>query len=59
MSIRNEEVARSIDELIQLVANYPRENPDVQIDSKEIELFKSFYSQTMYKVLHLNRQFCA
>jgi hypothetical protein len=50
MSVKNEEVARSIDELIQLVATYPRENLDVQIDLKEVELFRSYYSQTMYKV---------
>lgn len=50
LGIRNAEVARSIDDAIELVRAYPRENPDSNIDEHEIELFKSYYSNLMYKV---------
>ncbi len=51
LSIRNEEVARAIDDVLHLVATYPRENAsESALDESEMRLFKSYYSGLMYKV---------
>lgn len=50
LAIRNEEVRRSIDDMVHLVRTYPRENPEEVIDEAEVDAFKLFYSQEMYKV---------
>ena len=51
LSIRNEEVKRSIDDLLQLVRTYPRENADVVLDEKEAQLFVRHFSKLMYNAI--------
>lgn len=36
--------------LAMLLQSAPRENPDVIVDAKEVDLFRSYYSSLMYKV---------
>ena len=49
LAVRNEEVARSIDDVVVLVRAYPRENPQCQLDEREVDLFRAYYSGIMYK----------
>jgi hypothetical protein len=48
--VRNEEVRRSIDDLVALAAGYPRENPEVAADEADVGLLRSYFSGEMYKV---------
>lgn len=44
-------MARAIDELIELVRTYPRENQgQLEVDPHEMAMFKAYYSSLMYKV---------
>ena len=47
---RNTEVERSVEELIQLVREYPRENVDVPLDEHDCSMFRRHYSRVMYQV---------
>eukprot|EP00798_Chlamydomonas_sp_ICE-L_P031303 gene31303-6451_t len=49
LAIRNEEVRRSVEDLIQLVKTYPRENTSVILDDTELNLFKRHYAKIMYR----------
>mmetsp|Transcript_5388 Transcript_5388/g.12712 ORF Transcript_5388/g.12712 Transcript_5388/m.12712 type:complete len:4322 (-) Transcript_5388:507-13472(-) len=51
LGIRNEEVRRSIDDLLALVANYPRENKEVSLNDGDAHLFKAHYSKLMYQAI--------
>uniref|UniRef100_A0A383W453 AAA+ ATPase domain-containing protein n=1 Tax=Tetradesmus obliquus TaxID=3088 RepID=A0A383W453_TETOB len=56
LAVRNEEVACAIEDVISLVENAPRENPDVTVDAREVDLFRSYYSSLMYKSILLATQ---
>lgn len=51
LAIRNEEVRRSIDDLMHLVRTYPRENPEETVNEEEVDAFKLFYSKEMYQAI--------
>lgn len=51
LQIRNEEVRRSIEDLLHLVRTYPRENNDSQVSDEEMRLFKRHYSKLMYQAI--------
>jgi len=51
LQIRNEEVHRSIEDLIHLVKTYPRENHEVVLDESELVLFQRHYSKLMYQAV--------
>ena len=50
LSIKNEEIRRSIEELVTLVKSYPRENPELVLDENEVNLFRRHYSKLTYQV---------
>ena len=51
LQVKNEEVRRSIEDLLQLVKAYPRENVDVLLSETELELFQKHYSKLMYQAV--------
>jgi hypothetical protein len=60
LAIKNEEIRRSIEDLVALVKAYPRENPEVVLDEDEVNLFRRHYSKLTYQVgararIHLHR----
>ena len=48
--IRNQEVQRSCEELLDLLASWPRENTDVKLDAAECTKFRDACSRQMYQV---------
>jgi hypothetical protein len=48
--VRNEEVRRSVEDLVALAAGHPRENPEVAADEADVGLLRSYFSGEMYKV---------
>lgn len=51
LQVRNEEVRRSMDDLISLVKTYPRENQEVVLEESELDLFTRHYSRQMYQAV--------
>ncbi len=51
LQIRNEEVRRSIEDLLHLVRTYPRENATMQLDESDLRLFMRHYSKLMYQAI--------
>ncbi len=49
--MRNEEVRISIEDLLQLVRGYPRENTGVELQEEDLRLFKRHYSKLMYQAI--------
>lgn len=49
LAIRNDEVRRSIDDVVELIKTYPRENEGVLVDENDCRLFRRHYSKLMYK----------
>ncbi|KIZ06068.1 Dynein gamma chain, flagellar outer arm [Monoraphidium neglectum] len=56
LAVRNEEVLRSIEDIIQLVRTYPRENPQCVLDEHEVDMFRAYYSGIMYKAILASTQ---
>ncbi|MEW5318622.1 MAG: hypothetical protein WDW38_009830 [Sanguina aurantia] len=51
LAVRNEEVRRSIEDLLSLVRTYPRENGEVELDQAELKLFVRHYAKLMYQAI--------
>jgi hypothetical protein len=51
LGIRNEEVRRSVEDLLALVRGHPRENTDMQLGEEEARLFRAHYSKLMYRAI--------
>ncbi|GBG77441.1 hypothetical protein CBR_g23890 [Chara braunii] len=51
MEVKNLEVERAVNDLIELVATNPRENMDVHIPDAEMAKFKNHYSKLMYQAI--------
>lgn len=47
---------RSIEDLLQLVRTYPRENVEVQLNEDELRLFMRHYSKLMYQAILTSTQ---
>lgn len=56
LMIRNEEVRRSIEDLMHLVKTYPRENTEVQLAEEDLKLFMRHYSKLMYQAILTSTQ---
>lgn len=50
LAVRNEEVRRSIEDLVALAQAHPRENPEESVKEDDIVLLKSYFSGEMYNV---------
>lgn len=49
--VLNEEVARAVDDAVDLVRVYLRENlGEVTLDEQQVGMFRSYYSRRMYQV---------
>lgn len=51
LAIRNQEVCRSIEDAVDLIKTYPRENGDVQVEESDCHMFRRHYSKLMYKAV--------
>jgi hypothetical protein len=51
LAIRNEEIRRSVEDLVALVRSYPRENPEEQLDEAEVAAFMAHYSHLTYQAI--------
>lgn len=48
ISVRNQEIRRTVHELVQLINTAPRENPDVRMDTEAATHFNDHYYLAMY-----------
>lgn len=51
LSIRNAEVERAVNELVDLVQSFPRENTEVHLGENEVMSFRRHYSRLMYQAI--------
>ena len=50
LEIRNQEVQRACEELLDLVASWPRENSDVRLPEAACNAYREYCSRSMYQV---------
>ncbi|CAD7698753.1 unnamed protein product [Ostreobium quekettii] len=51
LGVRNREVCRSTEDVIQLIRTYPRENTDVTLKEEDCRMFRRHYSNLMYRAV--------
>ena len=51
LAVKNEEVRRAVNELVDLVRLYPRENNQVTFPNEDADLFRRHYSKLMYQAI--------
>lgn len=51
LAIRNAEVERAVNELVDLVQSHPRENTEVHLGENEVMSFRRHYSRLMYQAI--------
>lgn len=52
LAVRNEEVARAVDDAVALVRAHPRENAEAcRLDEREVELFRGCHSNATYRAI--------
>ena len=51
LAVRNAEVERAVNELVDLVQAFPRENADVHLGENEVTTFRRHYSRLMYQAI--------
>ena len=51
MRVRNVEVSRAVNDLVELIANFPRENTEVPLPEEEAQELKAHYSKLMYEAI--------
>lgn len=47
---RDAEIERGVEELIALVAGYPRDNPEMALDPADVDAFRGHYAKLLYQV---------